>query len=481
MAEDSHNPGSIDHISILYPAAATFLTKRIAHQRKIRRARLRKARAAHGTDPSGVPKPPVQTFPAKFECQLCSKVINLSKPSEWTAHVYEDLKPFTCTYEYCDNSVFKWKSDWLRHEKTHQLAELWVCMELSATETELAARKFSGACLEGHVSSDDFQLHLQRAHEISDDRARAMVPKCHYIQKNPPGDKRQLDLWICRELSGRKPTGDSGKTPSTCLKGHVRKDNLHQHLKKGHQKSRAGAMEECHYIKANPENEPCPFCGEIEFKRLEERTNHLASHLEDIFLQDVAHEHQQQNQKLYKQKRKPKPKPKRKRQRQQNPKKGACPFLLPKNAAVPVSSLLQCCESRLAALAQVCEIIQTCQWSGVDAVHHDVNLQLNYSVRNIRIGIQSATLLQDNNEEAEMEDDTNIEDGTDEEEMEVDNSQHPTQAMGTRKRFTLEETEILVELRETGWRWEDIARELKGHHSAKSLRTHYSRLKIGRR
>jgi hypothetical protein len=78
--------------------------------------------------------PPVRTFPAKFECQLCSKVINLSKPSEWTAHVYGDLKPFTCTYEYCDNSkLFKLKSDWLRHEKTHQRAELWVCMELSAT------------------------------------------------------------------------------------------------------------------------------------------------------------------------------------------------------------------------------------------------------------------------------------------------------------------------------------------------------------
>jgi hypothetical protein len=43
-------------------------------------------------------------------------------------------------------------------------------------------------------------------------------------------------------------------------------------------------------------------------------------------------------------------------------------------------------------------------------VHHDMKLQLNYSIRNIGIGVQSATLLQDNNEEAQMEDGIHVED-----------------------------------------------------------------------
>jgi len=141
----------------------------------------------------------------------------------------------------------------------------------------------------------------------------------------------------------------------------------------------------------------------------------------------------------------------------------------------------------MAALAQVCEIIQTCQGSGVDAVHHDMKLQLNYSIRNIEIGIQSATLLQDNNEEAQMEDDTsmedgtdedgddtNIEDGTDEEEMEVDNFPHPTRAKKVYIKFTLAETAKMLQLRKAGKMWQDIALAMPGR-TEQSLRLYHSR------
>jgi hypothetical protein len=83
-----------------------------------------------------------------------------------------------------------------------------------------------------------------------------------------------------------------------------------------------------------------------------------------------------------------------------------------------------------------------------------------------------------------MEDDTNIEDGTNveddadedddtEDEMEDDNSQHPTQAKEVRKRFAPKEDTKMLKLRNKGWRWKDIARALKGRHSAKSLQEHY--------
>jgi hypothetical protein len=64
-----------------------------------------------------------------------------------------------------------------------------------------------------------------------------------------------------------------------------------------------------------------------------------------------------------------------------------------------------------------------------------------------------------------LEDDTN--------EIEDDNSQHPTQAKEVRRRFTPEEDTILVKLRNNSWVWKNIAYELKGRHSVRSLRTHY--------
>jgi hypothetical protein len=614
MAEDSHNPGSIDHISRLYPTAATFLTKRIAKQLSIRCERLREARVAHGiaaaagacdagqhclaslqasklvnpdnqvgvrvrppTFPFGIPMPPAQTFPAKFECQLCFQVINLSVPNEWTTHVYDDLEPFTCTYEQCgDSMLFKRRCDWFRHEnERHRQVELWVCGECKPTES---GGRIPYTCLKGYVRNDNFEEHLKRVHGFSDKRAKAMVEECHYIKTNP-GNERQLDLWVCRELSvgGEKTSKSAGETSDVYLKGFLRLDNFKGHLKAAHKFSdkQAKAMaKEYHYIKTDLGNEPCRLCGRV-FKEFKLLISHLAEHLEHISwysLQDVGHhyqeqyqcyqEQQHQHQHQHQQKRKRK----RNHQKQQDTKKRARPLKMRDElqkllvwysnlptppaefinikgtaAAIQVCEILQLCQMKgvenmcqdynlreptlisnysvriiqiviqstlkrrkvqellawygslpkpltevfgirgIGALAQVCEIIQTCQRNGVDAVHHDMKLQLNYSIRNIGIGIQSATLLQDNNEEAQMEDDTNMEDGTDmeddadEDDDTDDNSQHPTQTKEVRKRFTLEEDTILVQLRNKGWRWKDIAYKLKGRHSAKSLQKYYLR------
>lgn len=105
MAEDSHNPRSINHISRLYLTAPTFLTERIVYQQTLCYKRLRNTRIAHNIATAagacaaskhclaspqasklvnldnqvrvrvgpktflfGVPMPLVQTFLAKFEC-----------------------------------------------------------------------------------------------------------------------------------------------------------------------------------------------------------------------------------------------------------------------------------------------------------------------------------------------------------------------------------------------------------------------------
>jgi hypothetical protein len=221
MAEVSHNPGSIDvdedranyHLSSLYPNAPPFLIKRIVERQKILCERLRKARVPYDittatlassqapklVNPNNqvgasLPKPPAQTFPAKFECPLCFQVINLSTPYEWTRHVREDLESFPCTYKECgDLESFKRRSAWSRHENDkHRQVDLWVCGETHANQKNHGG-VISYICLKGHVHKGDLEEHLKRVHKFGDMKAKEMAEKCHYMKTNP-GDTRQRDL-----------------------------------------------------------------------------------------------------------------------------------------------------------------------------------------------------------------------------------------------------------------------------------------------
>lgn len=67
--------------------------------------------------PPDIPMPPTNTLPAEFECQLCYTTKKITKPSDWTKHVHEDVQPFTCTWDRCrEPKIFKRKADWVRHE-----------------------------------------------------------------------------------------------------------------------------------------------------------------------------------------------------------------------------------------------------------------------------------------------------------------------------------------------------------------------------
>jgi hypothetical protein len=328
MAEYSHDPGSIDRandVSILFPSTAAFLTKRIADHQELRRKRLQTSRAVH---------------------------------------TYEDLEPYTCTYEHCDVSKpFKRKADWLRHEnEMHRHVELWVCEEPSATGIQ---PRTSDACLKGHICKDTLQFHLKEAHKFSDEQAKDMAQECHYKRLGNPEDEQQVELWVCRVSVRREMTSESvAETSDTCLKGAFRKDNFQQHLIRLHklrvEQARAKA-EECHYIKdTDPGNEPCRLCG-TKFMKLDELTIHMASHLEEISVRQVARDqpqlqhqpqHQHQPQQKRKQQHQPQPQQKSKRKQQhqqkpkpkpkpkQEPKKGSLLYILPKKVAVSALSLL---------------------------------------------------------------------------------------------------------------------------------------------
>jgi hypothetical protein len=90
-----------------------------------------KGALADETFPKGVPMPPTRNLPAEFECQLCFKVKKFQKPLDWTKHVYQDVRPYICTYRNCEEPFpksFKRKADWVKHEnQRHRQLEQWIC------------------------------------------------------------------------------------------------------------------------------------------------------------------------------------------------------------------------------------------------------------------------------------------------------------------------------------------------------------------
>lgn len=82
------------------------------------------------TFPTGVPMPPASYLPAEFECGFCFKAKKMWKPTDWTHHIYEDLRAYNCTWDGCRDAdkMFRRRSDWVRHENAfHRHLEWWTC------------------------------------------------------------------------------------------------------------------------------------------------------------------------------------------------------------------------------------------------------------------------------------------------------------------------------------------------------------------
>ncbi|OAA37531.1 C2H2 finger domain-containing protein [Beauveria brongniartii RCEF 3172] len=109
--------------------------------------------------PPGIPMPPTQYLPAEIECQLCYQRKILWKPSDWTRHVYQDLKPFTCTWDTCkDPKPFENKGVWLQHEnENHRHLQWWTC------DVE--------DCRHSCFRQENFLQHLVREHKFPEPKA----------------------------------------------------------------------------------------------------------------------------------------------------------------------------------------------------------------------------------------------------------------------------------------------------------------------
>jgi len=85
-----------------------------------------------------------------FECHYCWTIQTVANSRTWKKHVFQDLRPYICTFEGCDLKVFADRSSWFNHELQAHRVE-WCCpfcplppfQSLKSFEGHLASRHTS--------------------------------------------------------------------------------------------------------------------------------------------------------------------------------------------------------------------------------------------------------------------------------------------------------------------------------------------------
>ena len=63
---------------------------------------------------------------SSFECPYCWAIQSIKRQRSWKKHVYQDLRPYMCTFKECDMKLFPDRRSWTEHEfHTHRLH--WQC------------------------------------------------------------------------------------------------------------------------------------------------------------------------------------------------------------------------------------------------------------------------------------------------------------------------------------------------------------------
>jgi hypothetical protein len=62
----------------------------------------------------------------EFECPLCRLIQRNLTERSWKKHIYEDLRPYICTFEDCDLTLFPDPTSWMTHEAANHRSR-WHC------------------------------------------------------------------------------------------------------------------------------------------------------------------------------------------------------------------------------------------------------------------------------------------------------------------------------------------------------------------
>ncbi|KAK5050935.1 hypothetical protein LTR84_003494 [Exophiala bonariae] len=108
--------------------------------------------------PAGVPLPPTTLLPARFECEICLKIVEIKEAYQWTAHVFDHLRPYLCTFPDCNkanplSSSFSRKTDWLHHENEHhRRLKGWRCVQPTCKYVCYSEHSFSQHLIGEHAA-----------------------------------------------------------------------------------------------------------------------------------------------------------------------------------------------------------------------------------------------------------------------------------------------------------------------------------------
>ncbi|KAF2875881.1 hypothetical protein BDV95DRAFT_284582 [Massariosphaeria phaeospora] len=85
-----------------------------------------------------------------FECPFCFMIVSIHTNAAWKQHVYKDLHPYCCTFEFCTTSerLYDSRHDWFNHELEAHRA-LWQCIE---------------GCDKKFQSESDYETHVSAQH-----------------------------------------------------------------------------------------------------------------------------------------------------------------------------------------------------------------------------------------------------------------------------------------------------------------------------
>ncbi|KAF8244014.1 hypothetical protein K440DRAFT_610832 [Wilcoxina mikolae CBS 423.85] len=121
-----------------------------------------------------VPPPPnpESTLSGKpFPCPYCFSIISVSGSRLWRRHVFQDLRPYVCTFRDCAMAgyLFSSQHDWFEHE------------------TELHRREwFCNGCRESYSSASSFRQHLQNKHQdlVEPSQLETTVNRCERVMES---------------------------------------------------------------------------------------------------------------------------------------------------------------------------------------------------------------------------------------------------------------------------------------------------------
>lgn len=102
------------------------------------------------------PPPPESRNGQAFECPLCFYIITVSSKTSWERHVFEDLRPYICTFPDCETPSKLYTSQhlWFEHELLSHRST-WKCPR---------------GCPESFTAFGRLQRHMSKSHGDNDRR-----------------------------------------------------------------------------------------------------------------------------------------------------------------------------------------------------------------------------------------------------------------------------------------------------------------------